>query len=283
MGVIATLLPDPRRASRLRAAVAGRHAIVECADAASLLDACVEHAVHMVVVDYRAGGRLDFDGIRFIRSSYPRIVLVAYVEAKVEQVREIFDAGRYGFDGLVIFDRDDEPHALWRVIEHAEARGLAAQVRRTIGDVNASARDALLACVTRAHEGLSPDGLALQLGIGRRLLARYLAEAHFPRPQRLITWGRLVVAAYMLEDVKRSADAVAHALQFPSGSAFRNACQRYLNSTPHELRERGGSAHVMALLLAEIARNDQHPDDNDSSGEWQPAEDPPVEPAPPPS
>jgi AraC-like DNA-binding protein len=263
MGVLATLLPDPRRISRLRAAVGARHAIVECADAASLLEACGAHPVHMVVVDYRVGGRLDFDGIRLIRASYPRILLVAYIEARIEQVREVFDAGRYGFDGLVIADRDDDPHMLWHLIENAEARGLAAQVRRAIGDVNASARDALLTAVTRAHEGLAPDGLATQLGIARRLLARYLSEARFPRPQRLITWGRLIVAGYMLEDARRSADSVALALQFPSGSAFRNTCQRYLGSTPHEIRERGGATHVIGLLLAEIARGEPHPADDD--------------------
>ena len=44
----------------------------------------------------------------------------------------------------------------------------------------------------------------------------------------------------MLEDANRSADSAARALDFPSGSAFRNTCQRYLKATPQEIRAAGG-------------------------------------------
>jgi AraC-like DNA-binding protein len=59
----------------------------------------------------------------------------------------------------------------------------------------------------------------------------------------------LIVAASMLEDGSRSADGVAGALDFPSGSAFRNTCQRYLGCTPHQIRQRGGAGWVIQELL----------------------------------
>jgi hypothetical protein len=55
----------------------------------------------------------------------------------------------------------------------------------------------------------------------------------------------------MLDDLNRSADAVSAALKFPSGSAFRNTCQRYVHATPTELRPRGGAEYVVSQLLAE--------------------------------
>jgi hypothetical protein len=58
----------------------------------------------------------------------------------------------------------------------------------------------------------------------------------------------------MLDDLNRSADAVSAALKFPSGSAFRNTCQRYVHATPTELRQRGGAEYVVSLLLAEADR-----------------------------
>ena len=82
-----------------------------------------------------------------------------------------------------------------------------------------------------------------------------LAGAGFPPPQRLLTWGRLIVASHLLEDVHRSADRIAVALDFPSGSAFRNMCQRYLGATPGEIRERGGSPYVIGEFLREIGRD----------------------------
>jgi AraC-like DNA-binding protein len=86
------------------------------------------------------------------------------------------------------------------------------------------------------------------VSLSRRVLAKHLEHAGLPSPQRLLTWGRLIVAAHMLEDPHRSADGVAQALHFPSGSAFRNTCQRYLEATPSEIRSRGGAAYAVAMM-----------------------------------
>ena len=109
----------------------------------------------------------------------------------------------------------------------------------------------MLVAVTRAHENLNGDDLAQLLSTPRRSLTKRLTHAGFPAPPRLLTWGRLIVAAQMLDDLNRSADAVSAALKFPSGSAFRNTCQRYVHATPTELRQRGGAEYVVSLLLAE--------------------------------
>ena len=109
---------------------------------------------------------------------------------------------------------------------------------------------------TRAHERLTPEVLARSLSLGRRALVRRLSDAGFPPPRRLITWGRLIVAAQLLEDPLRSADAVSLALDFPSGSAFRNTCQRYLRCTPSQLRQRGGAEYVIAGLMQDGPRGD---------------------------
>ena len=62
----------------------------------------------------------------------------------------------------------------------------------------------------------------------------------------------MIVAAHLLEDPHRSAGRVATALDFPSASAFRNLCQRYLSATPSEIRARGGAAFVLETVLLEI-------------------------------
>jgi AraC-like DNA-binding protein len=100
---------------------------------------------------------------------------------------------------------------------------------------------------------LSPDGLARLLALPRRTVSQRLANAGFPPPQRLLTWGRLIVAAHLLEDRHRSADRVALSLDFPSGSAFRNTCQRYLHATPKDIRSRGGAAYVIRAMLRQMS------------------------------
>jgi transcriptional regulator GlxA family with amidase domain len=158
--------------------------------------------------------------------------------------------GRLGLDALVIADQEDSPTQLLNKLEQSGARALADAVRRSLGDLKPTVRDAVLTVVARAHERLSPESLARLLGIRRKLLADRLSESGFPSPQPLIAWGRLIVASRMLEDAERSADSVAMALEFPSGSAFRNTCQRYLRLAPQQIRQRGGARHVIQAFLA---------------------------------
>lgn len=252
MGLVATLLPSPQQRQRLRHALRDQHSLVECGDWEQLLQACDAQPIHLAVVDLYAGGALDFHGVRGLKLRFPRLTIVAYIAFAADRARDLFDAGRVGLDGLVLLERDDAPRAFAEILERAEARGLATLVRRRITTLSPLARDALLITITRAAERLTPAALASLLLVSRRVLSQRLAAAGLPAPQALITWGRLIVAAHMLEDARRPADRVAAMLAFPSGSAFRNTCRRYLHATPHEIRGRGGAEHVLSLLLADV-------------------------------
>jgi AraC-like DNA-binding protein len=210
--------------------------------------------VSLAVLDLYIDGPLDLDSVRQLRRLYPRLVTVAYVSVRPERMKDVFDVGRAGLDGLIIADRDDAPADLWAILEQAETRSVASNLRALLANCDPTVRDAVLVAVTRAHENLSGDGLAKLLSVPRRSLTKRLTQAGFPAPPRLLTWGRLIVAAQMLDDLNRSADAVSAALKFPSGSAFRNTCQRYVHATPTELRQRGGADYVVSLLLAETER-----------------------------
>jgi transcriptional regulator GlxA family with amidase domain len=152
----------------------------------------------------------------------------------------------------VVAGEDDAPRPLLALIEKSEAKSLAGVVRRSLDGMDPVVVDAMLLAVTRAQERLSPLGLARLLAQPRRAVTQRLAAEGFPPPQRLLTWGRLIVAAHMLEDEHRSADRVATTLDFPSGSAFRNTCQRYLHATPGEIRKKGGSAYVVRTILRQV-------------------------------
>ncbi len=250
MSVVAALVPNPTRLLRLRAALRGRYAIEACGDWAAVTRLCEERPVHLAVLDLFAFGAMSLEPLRRLKRRFPRLTTIAYVAASPERVHDLFDAGRAGVDALVLAEHDDDPSRLMEIVERAKARSVAARLRRALGEIRPTARDAVLVSVTRAHEHLTSTSLAETLSVSRRVLAKHLEHAGLPSPQRLLTWGRLVVAADLLENPSRSADRVAHALHFPSGSAFRNACQRYLRLTPSELRSRGGADHVIAALIA---------------------------------
>lgn len=257
MGVIATLLPTAAHLQRLRTAIRDRHQLVACDDWGSLLRACERQAVRVAVIDIFAGSQANFDRVRHLKQRLPRLTLIAYIGFVAERAHDLFDAGRQGMDALVLADQDDAPRSLLSLIERAESRSLGAVVRAALDGVDPTTRDAVLLAVTRAHERLSPEGLARLLALPRRTVSQRLANAGFPAPQRLLSWGRLIVAAHLLEDRHRSADRIAVALDFPSGSALRNICQRYVHATPSEIRARGGAAFVLRTLLREVGASEQ--------------------------
>ena len=252
MGIIATLLPQLLHVNRLRAALRDRHELRECADWPALVHVCDREPVRVAVLDFYWDQAPNFEGVRQLKQRLPRLTLVAYVDDAADRGHDFFDAGRAGVDGLVIAGLDDAPRPLLALIEAAESKSLAGLVRRSLDGIDPIVADAVLLAVTRAHERLSPQALTRLLAQPRRAVTMRLTAEGFPPPQRLITWGRLIVAAHMLEDRHRSADRVALTLDFPSGSAFRNSCQRYLHATPGQIRARGGAAYVVRAMMRQV-------------------------------
>lgn len=248
MGVIATLLPTVQL-QRVRSAIRNRHELVACDDWTTLARTCERQPVRLAIIDFFLDATSSFDKLRRLKQRLPRLAVVAYVAVSAERCRELFDAGRQGVDGLIVLDRDDAPIELLRSIALAESRSVADVVRRLLRGADSVVYDAVMLAITRAHERLSPAGLAKLLSIPRRTLTMRLGTAGYPSPRRLLTWGRLIVAAQMMEDQGRSAERIAASLEFPSGSAFRNVCQRYLHATPRQMRERGGAQYVIRAFF----------------------------------
>ena len=254
MATLATMLTDPRTLQRLGAAVHGEHTVLHCRNWDELETACKDDSVSLAIFDLFADGKANFDVLRRLKMRAERITLVAYVTVSPERSRDLFDAGRAGIDGLLIAGQDDTPAAFRAVLERAEARGVAQLIRPRVAHYAPMVRDAIMVAVTRAHLRLTSHRLAEICGVPKRSLLKALDDGGCPAPQKLITWGRLIVAAQMLEDGRRTADGVARLLEFPSGSAFRNTCQRYLGATPQEIRAKGGATWAANHFLAELGQ-----------------------------
>ncbi|MBX6330456.1 MAG: helix-turn-helix domain-containing protein [Gemmatimonadaceae bacterium] len=251
MGFVATLLPNSTYVQRLREGLRDHFTLVPCATWGELLGTCAREAVSVAVVGLFSPNETSetFDWLRQLERRFPSVTVVAYTAIPPARPRDLFEAGRFGIEGLIIEGEDDAPARLRALVEQAEARGLLDLLRPAMAAANPLVRDALLVAVTRAHQRLSPERLARILGVRRKVLAARLAEERFPTTQRLIAWGRLLVAAKLLEDGGRTADSVAAALGFPSGSAFRNTCQRYLHAAPLEVRSSGGARFAVDAFV----------------------------------
>lgn len=255
MSVIVTLINHPGRLARLRSAARDSHTVIACDSWEQIFTACDGRLVHAAVLDLEAAVNQSFDSIRRFKRLHPAVALIAYTTYSPDRAHHIFDAGRYGFEALVIVDLDDGPSAFARAIERASARGVAGMVKGGLEQAtDPLATDALLTAITRAHERLNPGALAREMCVSSRRLSRALAVSGYPSAHKLIMWGRLIVAAALMDGTRHSTDRIALTLSFPSGSAFRNNCRRYLGAKPSEIRARGGAKLVFALLRDGISK-----------------------------
>jgi AraC-like DNA-binding protein len=255
MSVIVTLINHPGRLARLRSAARDSHTVVACDSWEQIFAACDGRLVHAAVLDLETAVNPSFDSIRRFKRLNPGIALIAYATYSPDKVHHIFDAGRYGFEALVIVDLDDGPSAFSRAIERASARGVAAMVKSGLAAAtDPMAIDALLTAITRAHERMTPASMAREMCVSTRRLSRALSVSGYPSAHKLIMWARLIVAAALMDGTRHSTDRIALTLSFPSGSAFRNNCRRYLGAKPSEIRARGGAKLVFSLLRDEIGK-----------------------------
>lgn len=253
MSVILTLINHPGRLARLRSAARDSHTVIPCENWDQMFAACDGRLVHAAVLDLETAAKPTFDSIRRFKRMNPGVALIAYTTYSLDSAHHIFDAGRYGFEALVIADLDDGPSAFSHAIEHATARGAAAMVKGGLKPAaDPIATDALLTTIARAHERLTPASLAREMGIGARRLSRALSVSGYPSANKLIMWGRLIVAGALMDGTRHSSDRIALRLSFPSGSAFRNNCRRYLGAKPSEIRTQGGARWVFAALRDHI-------------------------------
>jgi len=253
--MILALLPTDERLQRLRTAARAPLGVVACPTWSELTAAAERGDVDAIVFDLYADGAPDFERLRGLRVRVAKAPMIAYVDPARARLRDAFDAGRCGVEAFLIAGEDDTPEALAAVLDRATGRSAGTLFGDALATARPVVRDAVMLAVTRAHERLTPDALARLVATSRRALTRRLAAAELPPPHHLLVWGRLIVAARLLENPARSAESVARALDYPSPSAFRNTCRRYLGATPLEIRQRGGGAWAVQQLLSATGRN----------------------------
>jgi len=104
-----------------------------------------------------------------------------------------------------------------------------------------------------AHEPVTVAGAARALGVNRKTLFWWCAEAGLPAPQQLLGWCRLLAVATLLEDSGRRVDHIALDLDFPSGAALRNLLHRYCGVSPSQLRGEGALPTIRRQFLAAVS------------------------------
>jgi len=188
-------------------------------------------------------------------AQFPGVPFLGYCGMGVSHAEELRELAKAGVHELVFRNLDDSPALLRAKLGRGvEACAGALVLRRLSAQLPETLHGVVAYCVSFPRESHEIEKVALALGVHRKTLVNWCQRAHAPPPSVLVTWVRLLLAVEILQTPGHAIERVANTLEFASGSAFRNLCQRYFGRRPAELRSTAGreaAYHAFAAALEE--------------------------------
>ncbi len=240
--IVGALVWEQTARARLREALRSPITVRFCDRSTELL-ALVEHGLASVaVVDTRdREGESTLQVVRRLRDDFPSVPVVLYCALAPDASRDVLDFARAGVSDLVFRDVDDLRVTLRSAVQAALDHSSAKQMLLDLEPiVPPNVLPMLRFCIENGRRNLGVEEVASALGVHRKTLLDRLNAVSYPSPTAIIAWGRLLVAARLLEDPGRAVDEVALLLDFPSGTSLRNMMKRYTGLLCSEVRQNGG-------------------------------------------
>lgn len=255
MADILLLSACPASAERVRRALHSEsaggvfHTLHEARGWTELTALALASAAALAFVDPYHGGPFAATEIRRLRERAPGLELVALADFSRSPAADAFSLALLGVRGMVCAARDEGHAALVRCMrEHLNLGPLEELVATLAGVIPRGVHRWLGPALRSPAIRLTVPDLARLAGCSPRTLRRMLQSSGLPTPEQLLAWRRLIHAARLLDD-GRSANSVARALEFSSGSALRKSLKAVTGLCPRELPAPGGLRLLAMLLL----------------------------------
>lgn len=188
--------------------------------------------------------------LRSLIAEFPSIAVVAAMEVIPSRFDDLRTLGKWGVVQVISLDHDDTPHAIVQRLRAARGRPLRALLELALpADTSARARTILDAAVDVVVVGGTGSDLARSLFLSRRTLLRWCMQADLPPPRNLLAWMRVLLAAELLDDPGRDVLSLALVCGYSSDSGLRRITQKFLGTSPSELRKQGAFSTASAAFV----------------------------------
>lgn len=142
--------------------------------------------------------------------------------------------------GLFFGNFDDVVRSIAGFIAPRDTSPVALAMRVVRGVVPRDLQGFFELALKRAAEHPAVEQLARDARTAHRTLSQRLARARLPDAREILSWCRILLAAYAIEHSNASLSRIAEARGFPSDAALRGMIRRRLAVATSDLRERGG-------------------------------------------
>ncbi len=192
--------------------------------------------------------------IRRVRANHPHLAIVVFADFAGQEM-DLFDLGGIGIDGVLLASPPASPSDVRHAVDRALTLARAERLRRSLEGRHGSAGTRAMAwAVEHAGESPSVAAFAAAMGQSSRQLGDTLRSVGLPPPNRVLLWGRLLLAGALMARDGRRVEETAFALGYSSASALSRAMKRETKYTPAEVARRGGMAFVQDILFPRSAR-----------------------------
>lgn len=242
--------PDPRFQARVRDAAKKEFAVEVVADWEELLAALRRASLTAVaVVDPHFGSKELAPELRRLLREFPSTSVLAAFQSN--RHADLLTLGQWGV-AHVIMVREADAGMIRQLLEYARGRPLQNLLERTLPKLSGSARSILINAADIAAAGGQAENLARAMFAAPRTLNRMCERAGLPPPRRTLGYMRLLLAAELLDEDKRTIEEIAYACGYASDSGLRRAFVEFLGSNPKSLRKSGAFRAAARAFRAEV-------------------------------
>ena len=252
-GVIAALVVRTKDRFALRRDLRGLGGVRFSKDVSGLMNLVRESPVRLVIAEPRDPKlRETAPVIRAIRAAYPSIPILILCDPTAEDLHRLVDLVRAGADDAVVRGVDRIGAVAASLLARDTRPHLSARALDEMSDIASVDARAILAFAIENPAARRPvEQIARTLRVSRRTLVNRLSAAGLPGPSVFVAWGRLLVAASLLENPVRPIREVARALGLRSSAGLHVLCRRHSQLSVRELKS-GGPRGVLELIRREL-------------------------------
>jgi len=248
---------SPVQRARLADALRGR-AVLRDADKflhlTHALRSTVEHVDAIVLGARDATGADAAATVRIIAADRPRTAIIAYCQAGVHHCTDIRALAIAGVHQFVFAGVDDCGVAFRAVLDAARRQCAAEFIMQQIARLLPPAVQPMVEAVLARPDVITNVGaLADAMSVHRKTLFNRCHQASFLPPAELMTWARLALVGFYLDNTGCTIETIAADLSFASDTALRNTIKRYVGQRATEIRKTG-ALHAVIVAFAERIR-----------------------------
>lgn len=193
------------------------------------------------------------EGLREVRAEFPFVALVACLRVEPSDAHLLAALQSWGVADVLDLNRENTIAAIAKRLEEVKGVWVQRLLTRAVPRSLSARGRALVELVGNvAAEGGHVPELASALSVYKRTVPRWCAVAGVPEARRIFSWIRLLLAADLLDDHRRSIENIARASGFASAASLKSSTRAFTTLSPSELRERGAFETVATLARSDF-------------------------------